>query len=186
MTDIHRIHPHVVVRKPSPNWSSRSSRIQLITIHATVSRNVQHSAADLAAIGDWFANPSSQVSSHVCTDGDGNSARFVADAHKAWHCAAYNSASLGIEQIFLEGHDVWRRDEYRETARWVARWSLMYGVPIRHGAVGGGSVLRSGVVRHSDLGALGGSHTDPGPEYNLDAMLHLARFYRGKLLEAHH
>jgi NAD kinase len=39
------------------------------------------------------------VSAHVCTDGDGNSARYVPDAAKAWHCAGFNSQSLGVEQI---------------------------------------------------------------------------------------
>lgn len=181
MSPAERIHPNVVVRRASPNYSSRVAPISLIVIHATVSRNVQHSIADLAAIGEFFSHPATQASSHVCTDGDGNSARYVRDRDKAWHCAGYNSPALGIEQVYLEGSDVWRGPEYDETARWVARWSILYGVPIRHGAVSGGSVVRSGVLRHSELGAIGGGHSDPGVHYDLVHMLDRARHFRHAL-----
>jgi hypothetical protein len=181
-----RIDPHVVVRRLSPFRSSRNgTRIEIITIHATESPEVA-GAADLAAIGDWFCNPIAKVSSHVCTDANaGYSARYVVDEEKAWHCAGYNSVSLGIEQIGHTAQTEWKRDELRETARWVARWSLMHGVPIRHGSVNGGQVVRSGVVRHSDLGVIGGGHGDPGAPYPMDDMLALAGFYRGKLLARH-
>jgi hypothetical protein len=56
----------------------------------------------------------------------------------------------------------------------------MYNIPIRKGAVSGGSVTKAGVVRHSELGGLGGGHSDPGP-YDMDAMMNLARFYRSKI-----
>lgn len=178
-SDHKRTHPRVVVRTASPNYSTRTSPIELIVLHATVSHN-RPGPSDLAAIGDFFAGRASQVSSHVCTDGDGHSARYVADENKAWHCAAYNSAALGIEQIFAAG-DVWKPDEYRETARWIARWSVMHGIPIRLGAVNNGRVTRSGVLRHSDLGALGGGHVDPGTQYDLGHALALARRYHAAL-----
>lgn len=97
------------------------------------------------------------------------------------NCARYNAVSLGIEQIGRAGTEHWTRDEIRETARWIARWSVKFGIPIRKGAVSGGFVTRSGVVTHKMLGVLGGSHVDPGPRYPFDACLKLARFYRGKL-----
>lgn len=181
MSPHERIHPNVVVRRASPNYSSRSTPISLIVVHATVSTNVQGSIADLAAIGEFFSHPSTQASSHVCTDGDGNSARFVRDHDKAWHCAGYNSPALGIEQIYYEGRDVWRAAEYDETARWVARWSILYGIPIRKGAVSGGAVIRSGVVRHSELGAIGGGHSDPGVHFDMHRCLERARHFRHAL-----
>ncbi len=89
--------------------------------------------------------------------------------------------SLSIEQIGRAASEKWTRDEIRETARWIARWSKMHGIPIRKGAVNGGQVTRSGVVTHKMLGQLGGGHVDPGDRYPFDAVLNLARFYRAKL-----
>jgi SAM-dependent methyltransferase len=65
----------------------------------------------------------------------------------------------GVEDVYgIDGHDI----------------------PIRKARVEGGSVQRPGVIRHSELGALGGNHADPGP-YDMHAMLSLARFYREKV-----
>lgn len=170
--------PHVVVRAPSPFYSQRTAKIQLIVVHATCSTN-QHGNGDLAAIGEWFQNPQAQVSAHVCTDADGNSARYVPDRWKAWHCAGFNSPSLGVEQIGQTTGFRWRRPEVRETARWVALWSRHHDIPIRQGKVSqSGAVLRSGVVRHSDLGEKGGNHDDPGKGYPWRTLLALAAHYK--------
>lgn len=176
-----RVTPHVVVRRNVRNQSSRNGvKPKLIVVHATESSN-RPGSSDLAAIGEWFDNPASQASSHVCTDADGNSARYVLDDKKAWHCAGFNSVSLGIEQVGRAAQDSWTRDELRETARWIARWSKRHGIPIRKGEVRGGQVTKSGVLRHSELGVVGGGHSDPGGGYPLHAVLNLARFYKGRL-----
>lgn len=175
-----RYSPHVNTTMLSPNKSSRhGAHPTLIVIHATVSHN-QSGLRDLRAIGHLFQDPDSEVSSHVCTNNDGHSARYVWDSQKAWHCAGYNRMSLGIEQILPADGTELTRDLYRETARWVARWSKKYHIPIRKGRVSNGRVIRSGVVRHSELGRIGGGHSDPG-RYDMHAMLSLARFYRGKI-----
>jgi len=88
--------------------------------------------------------------------------------------------SLGIEQILPANGTELTRDLYRETARWVARWSKMYNIPINKGVISGDRVMRAGVVRHSDLGSIGGGHSDPG-KYDMEAMMHLAKFYRSKI-----
>lgn len=181
--DLGRIHPKVTVRVESPNQSERvgSTPPLLIVLHSTESHNVPKSARDLEAIAGWFATPAAQVSAHVVVDGDGHSARCVPDRRKAWTCGQFNSASLNIEQVgFADyGRLGWRRRwrELRETARWIARWSKKYGIPIRLGAVDGPSVARSGVVKHATLGLAGGGHTDPG-EYPMRRVLILARMYR--------
>lgn len=175
-----RYSPVVETRILSPNKSSREgAHPTLIVIHATVSHNLR-GLGDLKSIGEYFAKPSTEASSHVCTDNEGNSARYVYDHDKAWHCAGFNRMSLGIEQILPANGSELTRDLYRETARWVARWSKMYGIPVRKGKVSGAQVIRAGVVRHSELGVIGGGHTDPGA-YDMAAMLALARFYRSKL-----
>ncbi len=178
-----RIHPHVAIRKSSPNQSSRKgAKPRLIVVHSTESANVP-GLSDLQGVASWLCNPASQASSHVIVDADGYSARLVADDRKAWTQAWWNPWSLSIEQVGRAAQTSWSRDELREAARWTARWSLLYDIPAYKGAVDveTGRIIRAGVVRHSELGARGGNHHDPGPSYPLDKMLALARFYRGKL-----
>lgn len=178
-----RLAPNVVVRHYSPCQSERSPvPLNLIILHDTEGSNVPDSISDLAGLGDWFGSISAQASSHVATDSDGNSARFVSDRRKAWHCMAYNSASLGIEQVGFASQSrvTWLKNwrQLRETARWIAYWSHRYGIPIRKGAVSGGVVTRSGVLRHMDLGAIGGGHSDPGSNYPFGRVLLLARLFK--------
>lgn len=176
-----RLRPRIVVRTASPNRSKRSADISLIVLHSTEGKNYPKSTADLKGLGAWFSNPAAQVSCHVATDGDGQSARYVADEDKAWHCAGYNSASLGIEQVGFaaDSRTAWlaRRPQLRETARWIASWSRTHKIPIRKGAVSNGVVTRSGVLRHSDLGPMGGGHHDPGSGYPFGLVLLTARYY---------
>ena len=175
-----RVHPKVVVQRNSPNQSARTSSINLIVIHDTESHN-REGASDLQAIGDLFARSSTQASAHVCTDADGTSGRFVPDERKAWHCVAYNSAALGVEQIGQAAQTNWPEAQVKETARWVARWSKKYGIPIRKGRTAFGRVLLSGVVTHRSLGSAGGGHWDPGYHYPMRHMLDLAREYKKRL-----
>lgn len=169
-----RLHPDVIVRRTSPNVSTRSAAISLIVLHSTESSNVAGSA-DLEGVAGWFANPASQVSAHVITDADGHSARCVDDAAKAWACEEFNSASLNIEQVGHAAQSHWSRREWLETARWIAEFSHDHGIPIRAAAVSGGEVVRSGVTTHAALGVAGGSHHDPGSDYPLEEVLHEAR-----------
>ena len=167
--------PNIVLRRLSPNYSERSVPISLIVLHSTESDNIESSAADLAGVAAWFANPASQVSAHIITDADGTSARCVADKDKAWHCAAANSASLGIEQIGHASQDVWSSAQLDETARWIAKWCREHKIPCQHGAVLGSTVTRPGIVTHADLGADGGGHTDPGSAYPVAAVITQAK-----------
>lgn len=177
-----RLHPNVVVRNYSPNQSERTGvPLNLIVLHDTEGANLPDSTADLVGLGSWFARPI-EASAHVATDSDGNSGRYVSDRKKAWHCMAYNSASLGIEQVGFASQSrlTWLKNwkQLRETARWIAYWSLKYHIPIRKASVSNGSVLRSGVTRHMDLGVIGGGHLDPGSNYPFYRVLLLARAYK--------
>lgn len=174
-----RMHPDVVYTKISPNQSDRALGISLIVLHSTESTEIPHSAADLEGIANYFANPAAQVSAHVIVDGDGHSARCVEDERKAWHCVAYNSAALGIEQIGRAASTNWDADDelVRETARWIAVFHHRHGVPIQVGAVSGGRVTRPGVLRHMDLGVEGGGHSDPGPNYPFNHVIERAQAF---------
>lgn len=177
-----RIEPDVQVRRNVACQSTRhGAKPVLIIIHDTEGTNIPNSARDLANLGDFFDRPTTQASSHVATDADGFSARYVMDDRKAWHCAFYNSVSLGIEQIGFAAQPRWPQAQLEETARWVALWSERHGIPIRKGRVTiDGRVTRSGVMRHSELGNLGGGHHDPGPNYPMADMLAIARRIRDR------
>lgn len=179
-TRLGRVRPKVVYRKISPNRSERGAEVQLFVLHSTESSNLP-GLPDVKAIVDYFALESTQASSHVVVDAEGNSGRSVPGDEKAWTEVAYNSVGWSVEMIgrASQGLLTWRQDwrQLRETARWFAQVSRRYGVPIRRGRVAGGQVLRSGLATHKELGAEGGGHVDPGP-YPIKRLLILARLYK--------
>jgi hypothetical protein len=170
-----RLHPDVVLHRESPNVSARETAISLIVLHSTESANIPDSATDLAAVAGWFAEVRSQVSAHVITDADGHSARCVPDHAKAWACVDFNSASLNVEQIGRAAQAHWSREEWLETARWIAQFSHEHHIPIRIAYIEGTAIERSGVATHKMLGLPGGGHLDPGEGYPLEEVLHEAR-----------
>lgn len=186
MSKTERATPHVEVRRLVRTCSSRKgAKLELIIVHDTEGANIPGSVKDLLGLGNYFdesLGTDHESSSTVATDSDGNSARFVRDGDKAWHVAYYNPVSLGIEQIGFASQKSWPVAQQKETARWIAYWSKLHGIPIRKGAVSrDGRVLRSGVVRHSELGNLGGGHSDPGSNYPLHDVLVFARGFLKRL-----
>lgn len=170
--------PSVDVTNISPHKSNRLTwPPRLIVVHSTEGHN-RPGVDDLESLGEWFSNPAAQVSCHVATDAEGFSGRYVYDKDKAWHCAKYNSAALGIEQIGFSSQGSWPTAQLKETAKWIAYWSKAYGIPIRRAWVARGVVVRSGVARHSSLGSAGGNHDDPGKAYDLHRVLDYARWYK--------
>lgn len=175
--------PHVVVRNDVVCQSERhGAELQLIVIHDTEGANISHSAGDLKRLGEFFDTFSTQASSTVANDEDGNSARYVDDGKKAWAQAFYNSVSLSIEQIGFARQD-WnskkKEPQLHETARWIALWNKKHGIPIRKGQVTkDGRVIRTGVLQHRDLGVLGGGHVDVSADYPMAKVLKMAREHR--------
>lgn len=167
-----RIHPDVRVRHISQNQSSRSAGgIHLMVAHDTEGANIK-GVRDLIQLGDIFFPSAFQASCAVGVDAEGMSGRYVPDARKAWHCAGFNSMSLGVEQIGKASQLDWPDLQVDEAARWMAIWHHKYGIPIVHGKVEGHEIIRPGIVRHSELGAWGGNHGDPGSNYDLDLLIH--------------
>lgn len=156
-------------------------KIGLIVVHCTEGQNLP-GVTDLENLGSWFDNPSAQASAHVGIDSEGNSALYVPDNRKAWHCARFNGPSLGAELIGRSTQKGWPGPQERKLAKYVAFWSKTHRIPIRRARVDGvtGRIHSSGVIRHSDLGVAGGNHGDPGPGFNMRRLLWLARFYRTK------
>lgn len=164
------------------NQSDRTSPIKAIVLHDTEGHDLP-GTLDLKGIGAIFDNSAMQRSAHVCVDGEGNTARYVPDERKAWHCVSYNSQTLGIEQIGFATFitSIWNRNKRRQlkkVAKWIAWWSQAHSIPIRKGQVADGVVTVSGVVTHGMLGAAGGGHTDPGRGYPFATVLRMARWYK--------
>lgn len=177
--------PQVKVRRDVACQSSRNGHTPvLIVLHSTEGQNVPKSTKDLAGLATFFDRLPTQASSHVATDSDGYSARMVDDDKKAWTCAFFNGVSLNIEQIGFAAQSKWTDAEQRETARWIALWHRRYDIPIQRGRVMAGGRIKPGVVFHSELGALGGGHHDPGPNYPIGRVLRLARQYAIKQEES--
>jgi hypothetical protein len=147
--------------------SRNGAEIKLIVLHATQGANVA-GITDLQGLGAFFDRISTQASSTVGNDAEGNNARFVPDSGKAWAQAAYNPQSLSIEQIGFAEQTSWPAPQLRSTAQWIAYWSVKYEIPLEHSTV-------HGVCQHSDLGVAGGGHRDCGPRYPFGQVLAMAR-----------
>ena len=174
--------PYEKVKYLSVNQSERITPVlKLIVIHCTEGQNLP-GVTDLQNLGSWFNNPSAQASAHVGVDAQGNSALYVSDTKKAWHCARFNSVSLGIEMIGKTAQKGWPDAQERKVAKYVAYWSQRHGIPIRKARVDSvnGIVKRPGVITHRELGMAGGNHGDPGAGFNMRRVLWLARIYRVK------
>lgn len=178
--------PHAVVRHNVACQSDRhGSPLLLIVIHDTEGGNIPHSARDLAGLGDYFDRLSTQASSTVAVDEDGQSARYVPDERKAWAQAYYNPWALSIEQIGFATDD-WnsakKEKQLQEVARWIALWNKRFDIPIRAGAVTvDGRITKSGVKQHRSLGNLGGGHHDVSHDYPMAKVLQYARAHRKQL-----
>lgn len=178
-----RHHANVVVRHNVACQSTRhGTKPVLIVIHDTEGGNVPNSSRDLAGLGDYFDRISTQASSHVAVDEDGNSARYVPDSQKAWTQAFYNPWCLSIEQIGFATDD-WngakKERQLQEVARWIAWWSKEHGIPIRAATVTrDGRITKSGVKQHRSLGNLGGGHHDVAHDYPTSKVLAYARKHR--------
>lgn len=177
----HRYKPDTDHTRYVRNCSSRNgAQPKLITIHSTEGANLP-GLVDLKGLGNWFDNPAAQASSHIGIDQEANSARFVRDADKAWTQAYYNPWCLSIENVGQANQTKWSDLLYKENARWIAYWCHYHGIRCYKGSVSSnGQILKSGVIRHSDLGNLGGGHHDPGSSFDLGRVMEMARKYLRK------
>jgi len=163
-----RSEPRPEITASVVNQSSRRGlKPRIIVLHTTEGHN-RPGLSDLRGLVSFFNNPSSQVSSHIANDAEGNDARIVPDEAKAFTQASFNSIALSIEQIGFASQKQFPQAQLENTARWIAHWSRKWGIPIKHST-------SHGVCQHRDLGSAGGSHTDCGPNYPLDKVLSMAR-----------
>ena len=141
--------PQLVQRK-TPNQSSRNGQaVTHLVWHAT--------ACHYAPSISWLCNPLAQASAHLVIREDGGEAtQLVHLAQKAWHAVAWNGFSVGVEHASL-GAGFASHEQLLISARvfgWLC-WHLE--IPPVFGLH-----KPRGIVRHRDLGIVGGGHSD-GP-----------------------
>lgn len=154
--------PGCLTRQINHNYSYRNGvRPSLIVPHLTVSPNTA-GTGDVFSIDAFFDRPATQASSNYVIDSEGNCLLMVPESLKAWAQANYNGATACSIEVINTGNEA----RYAGTAGMnkiakvihdcAARWNI----PLRRGAVSGGSVVRSGVIDHFHLGPAGGGHFD--------------------------
>jgi len=162
------------VQIPSPNYSSRSgSRIRLIVLHTA------EGATTYQSLGNYFKNPSNQVSSHVGIDDTPNTVgEYVARANKAWTAANANPVAIQAE---LCAFAAWSPSEWQNhqvmlqnCAQWIAEESAFFGIPIQALTPAAAQGNGIGICQHIDLGAWGGGHVDCGPNFPYEQVLEMA------------
>lgn len=137
---------------PSPNFSARTAKMDLIIIH-----DCQGGYAGSIATFKGGKSEVGPVSAHYVLKEDGSEAtQMVAIDKKAWHCCSFNSRSIGIEMAGWEAKG-YAAGEWGAAATMTAYLCHKYGIPVRWAEGGVGP----GIARHFDLGRSGGGHQDP-------------------------
>jgi hypothetical protein len=154
--------------RPRNHGGSRGTP-KIIVLHSTEGHN-RPGISDLRGLASFMDGDGTSV--HAANDAEGNCARLCPDDFKAFHCASYNSAALGIEQIGFAAQNSWPDAQIDNTAKWVAYWAKKYNIPLKRST-------SHGVCTHSDLGPSGGGHTDPGSAYPFNDVLSRASAYSG-------
>jgi N-acetylmuramoyl-L-alanine amidase len=160
----------------SPNYSSRGgSGVRLIVLHTA------EGATTIESLGNFFANPANDVSSHVGIDDKaGVVGEYVKRGNKAWTAGNANPVAVQAE---LCGFASWSKDTWKNkhhkmlenTAKWIAEESKHFGIPITKLTASQAQGSGRGVCQHNDLGSWGGGHWDCGGGFPMDYVLDLAR-----------
>jgi hypothetical protein len=160
---------------PSPNYSSRGGNaVRLIVLHTA------EGATTYQSLGNYFANPSSGVSSHAGIDDTPNTVgEYVPRSGASWTAAAANGYSIQAELCAFAEWDAatWNAHPtmLSNTAAWVAEEAAAFGIPLvgLTAAQAQGGV--AGVCQHNDLGASGGGHWDCGPAFPIAQVIAMAK-----------
>ena len=159
---------------PSPNYSSRGgTRVRLVVLHTA------EGARTYRELGNFFANPSSGVSSHVGIDDTaGTVGEYVTPDGKAWTQANANPYSVAAELCAFAS---WSPSEWSNhgamlsnTAAWIAEECSRFGIPLRRLNANQAQSGEAGVCQHVDLGTAGGNHWDCGSGFPMDDVMEMA------------
>lgn len=158
---------------PSCNYSSRSgTAVSAITIHT-----IQGSYAGAIS---WSQNCSSNVSYHyVVRSSDGQVTQMVLEANKAWHVGSENPYTIGIEHEGYVTDASWYTTALYNGSAGICKDVVTsgYGInPLRtyYGTSGSSVNVLGGCTKikgHQHFP--GGTHTDPGINWNWPRFYHL-------------
>lgn len=160
---------------PSPNSSGRGgAHVRLIVLHTA------EGALTYQSLGSYFANPASQVSSHVGIDDTPNTVgEYVSRSAKAWTAANANPVAVQAE---LCAFAAWSSSEWAthptmlaNAAAWVAEEAAAFGIPIAALTPAQAQGGAAGVCQHRDLGTWGGNHSDCGNGFPMQQVIDMAR-----------
>ena len=164
---------------PSPNVSSRGgAQVRLIVVHTS------EGAQTYQSLGSFFANPGSQVSSHTGIDdaSPGVIGEYCGRSNKAWTAANANPYAVQTELCTPSGAAqgwsaaTWasKTTMLANCAAWIAEEAAIFGIPIVKLSPAQAQGGAAGVCGHGDLGAMGGGHTDPGPNFPWSQVIAMA------------
>ena len=161
---------------PSPNYSSRGgSTVRLIVLHTA------EGATTIESLGNFFAQSSSGVSSHVGADDKlGKVGEYVTRGNKAWTQASFNPVCVSMELCGFASWSTstWKNNHHnmlKNAADWIKEEASKYGLPITKLTPSQAQGSGRGVCQHVDLGPSGSGHTDCGPGFPMDYVLDMAR-----------
>jgi len=138
-------------------------------------------ATNYRDLGNYFANPSVQASSHVGIDDNrGECGQYVQRSGAAWTAANANPVAIQAE---LCGFASWTTSTWknqhgnmlRNAADWIAEEAEHYNIPIKALTPSQAQGSGVGVCQHKDLGSWGGGHVDCGSGFPMDYVLDLAK-----------
>jgi len=159
--------------------SREGGRIHAAILHTTEGGDNPKGMADLKSLGALF--DTEEASAHLGVNVEGKIARYVEDDQKAWAVCNFNSLTISLEQIGFSAftkEEWFKRDkQLRGAAEFLQYCHEKYEVPLRHGWVVGGTILRTGVLQHKNLGVEGCGHTDCGDGYPEKYVRLLARYF---------
>ena len=169
---------------PSPNYSSRGgSGVRLVVVHTA------EGARNFRDLGNFFSSSSAGVSSQVGIDDErGSIGEYVKRENKSWTQSNFNPQATSVELCgapISSSHACganWSTDEWNKhdamlanLADWIREECEHFGLPITKLSEGEAQGSGRGVCAHADLGAGGGGHWDPGPNFPWSRVMDMAR-----------
>jgi hypothetical protein len=163
---------------PSPNYSASRARNQLVVVHTS------EGSTDQLGLATFLANPSSQVSYHVCYDNKGDSntiVECVRRQNKSW--SALNANDWGVHGCCCTPNGAsanWSRETWlnqsimlQKCAAWISEECAFYGIPLIKVNASDIQAGKMGVCGHKDCteAGAGGGHFDPGNNFPWDIVL---------------
>lgn len=150
--------------------------------------HTQEGGRTARGLAQYLANPNSKVSYHSVND-DVEVLKCVPEGDAPWAAAGAND--YAFHHCFAGSYVGWSRDKWlspdasdgknedlqlTKGAHVGAWWADKYGIPVEW--IGGGAKPpwgRDGFLGHGDLGAWGGGHTDPYPNFPVNEFLRRVR-----------